>query len=214
MTLARSRRCTRENGCIASVMASDGKHSMVVKVRADDLAKGRRARGRDALRSTNGAPDAPLSNWLAGAPKNGYHARVTVDLPDGKSERRRPPLGTFDKGRAERMKNKIVRELEAGRLVADAKETVHAPETIEVAARAWCEDRKARGVAMASTELGYFEHHVSGLATSGVNEQTEMALSPHHDSDVHRRYSKCLISERGTGFEPATSSLGSWHSTN
>jgi hypothetical protein len=55
---------------------------------------------------------------------------------------------------------KLVGELAAGRLVADARTTAQRPDSVEEAARAWCEARKVRGVAMADTELGYFTHHV------------------------------------------------------
>ena len=90
--------------------------------------------------------------------KNGYHARITIDLPDGTAERRWVPLETFDKARAKRMKDKLVAELEAGNLVADAKATATAAETFEEAVRAWCTLREARGVQL--EELGYFVHHV------------------------------------------------------
>ena len=88
---------------------------------------------------------------------------------------------------------------------------------------------------------------VSALASSGVNEQTAMALANHKDTRIHRRYRlgqivdvpvaalpelgtatpegwvtavanrsrrSELSMERDTRFELATSSLGSWHSTN
>ncbi len=102
---------------------------------------------------------------------DGWHARLTLAvLKDGrpildakgrpKTERRWVKLDTLDKARARRLTTKLVAEIAAGRLVADAKESMRAPETVESAARAWCASRKARGVAMADTELGYFVHHV------------------------------------------------------
>lgn len=95
---------------------------------------------------------------------DGWHARITVDVTnaDGstRQERRRIPLGTHDRQRAKRMLAKLVRELEAGRLVVEAKHEAQKAETVAEAARAWWESRKARAIAMADTELGYLEHHV------------------------------------------------------
>lgn len=91
--------------------------------------------------------------------KNGWHARLTVSV-SGKAQRRWVPLGTFDKGRAKRMVAKLVRELEAGRLVAEATQAARSPETIKVLASAWIDARKARGVQMAENEEGLFENHI------------------------------------------------------
>lgn len=86
---------------------------------------------------------------------------MTVDVGEDKAERRRIPLGTADKRRAARMLAKLVREIEAGRIVADAKDQATQAETLIESIRAWCKDREARGVAMARTELGYAEHHIA-----------------------------------------------------
>ncbi len=51
--------------------------------------------------------------------------------------------------------------LASGTIVADGvrKEAVRV-DTVEQSARDWCKRRKASGVAMADTELGYFVHHI------------------------------------------------------
>ncbi len=97
---------------------------------------------------------------------DGWHARLTVDLiKDGKpvSERRWIKLGTFDKGRAERMKAKLVRELEAGRLVAEAKEQATKPETAGEFATKLFERREREGVVMARDERTYWRKYMAPI---------------------------------------------------
>ncbi len=69
-------------------------------------------------------------------------------------------LDTLDPILARRMLNKYVKLAAAGKYVARDIATAPAQEPFEDTARAWCEARKARGVAMADSELGYFVHHV------------------------------------------------------
>jgi integrase len=95
----------------------------------------------------------------------GWNARVwtVVRAADGteRDERRWVPLETQDKDLAKRKLAKIVGMLASGELVADAAraEAVRV-DTVEVSAREWCKRRKASGIEMADTELGYFVHHV------------------------------------------------------
>jgi site-specific recombinase XerC len=89
-----------------------------------------------------------------------WYARVTIDLPDGTSERRYVCLDTSDKTRAESLKRKLVAEIAAGRVLARAKLAVRVAETVTERADAWCKSREARGVAMVDSERGYFKHHV------------------------------------------------------
>jgi hypothetical protein len=80
---------------------------------------------------------------------------------DQHEERRWIPLETHDRDLAKRKMAKIVAMLERGELVADAApaEAKRAP-TVTEAIRDYCERRKTAGVAMASSELGYAEHHI------------------------------------------------------
>ena len=89
--------------------------------------------------------------------------RMPVKNEDGSEgeERKFFPLDTHDKDLAKRKLAKIVGMLERGELVADAvKREAIGVETVEQSARAWCKRRKEAGVAMADTELGYFENHI------------------------------------------------------
>ena len=95
----------------------------------------------------------------------GWNARVWVDVKDDagtiREDRRWVPLGTHDKDLARRKLAKIVGGLASGELVASAvKQEAMRVDTVEQSARAWCERRKASGVSMADTEIGYFVHHV------------------------------------------------------
>jgi integrase len=88
-----------------------------------------------------------------------YFAKMWITR-DGVSRREYINLGTLDPVLARRKMVKIARMVEEGQLVAEARVQAVAPDTVESAARTWVEAREARAVAMASTELGYFELHV------------------------------------------------------
>jgi hypothetical protein len=90
---------------------------------------------------------------------SGWFAQMWVDR-DGVSRRELIFLGTTDKVIAKRKMATLARGFAEGRIVAELKEAALAPDTVESAARAWVDARKARGVEMADTELGYFVHHV------------------------------------------------------
>lgn len=94
----------------------------------------------------------------------GWNARVWAPVRVGdavREERRWVPLGTHDKDLAKRKLTRIVDMLAKGELVADAApaEAARAP-TVAEAVRDYCKRRKAAGVAMADSELGYAEHHI------------------------------------------------------
>ena len=104
----------------------------------------------------------------------GWNAKVWVTVRDEKGEtqdeRRWVPLGTHDKDLARRKMGSIVAGVANGEIVADAirVEAARVPTVVD-AIRDYCKRRKAAGVAMADTELGYAEHHIirptSAIAT-------------------------------------------------
>jgi integrase len=78
-----------------------------------------------------------------------------------REERRWIPLETHDRDLAKRKMAKIVDMLARGELVADAAPAeAKRVSTVTEAIRDYCERRKTAGVAMASSELGYAEHHI------------------------------------------------------
>jgi hypothetical protein len=81
---------------------------------------------------------------------------------NGTCERRWVPLKTFDRALAGRMKDKIVAELTAGRVRRRGKAQAVVPETFRTAALRYCDERAARGVAMADNERGLLQNHVLG----------------------------------------------------
>ncbi len=95
-----------------------------------------------------------------------WFARVTVDLPDGKTERRRIPLETKDKAKAERLLKKLMAELAAGRLVAQAKADVTKPETFAGYVDGWLSKRDAQGVKMVKDERTLLKLHILPLLGS------------------------------------------------
>ena len=64
------------------------------------------------------------------AKPSGLFARLWVKLEDGTEERRWFNLETKDRAKAKRVLAKLVAEIEAGRLVADAREVIAAPEPL------------------------------------------------------------------------------------
>ena len=98
-------------------------------------------------------------------PTTGWNAKVWVTVRDEKGDaqddRRWVPLGTHDKDLARRKMESIVAGVASGDIVADAMkvEAVRVPTVVD-SIRDYCKRRKAAGVAMADTELGYAEHHI------------------------------------------------------
>ncbi len=106
--------------------------------------------------------------------KSGWFARITVDV-GCKSERRWFPLGSFDKEKARRVLAKLVRELDAGRLVAEANETAHAADTVADLAWPWNERREADGVVMAHDEATHLREYILPELGSHRPEQIRRA---------------------------------------
>ena len=95
---------------------------------------------------------------------DGYHLRLLVERPheDGsvKLVRKRIPLATFDKSRAQRMQRKLVADVEAGIIVVDESPEIDGRETFREFAAAHVATRKVRGVAMAQDEAINLTKHV------------------------------------------------------
>ncbi len=102
------------------------------------------------------------SGSLQWRPK-GWHAQLTIDLPEGRTTRRLVDLETRDKGRAGRMVAKLVAELAAGRLVLDDVGTARTVETCEDLATLFCDQRQALGVVMARDERANFREHITPI---------------------------------------------------
>jgi integrase len=90
---------------------------------------------------------------------SGFYARMWITR-DGVERREFVNLETRDRTLAKRKMAKIQAMLDAGELVADAKASVQAQETVASYARSWWERREAAGVVMARDEKHNLEAHV------------------------------------------------------
>jgi integrase len=98
----------------------------------------------------------------------GYFAKVTVDVvgEDGvaRPERRTINLETQDRGVAKRKLAKLVRELNAGHIVADAKKEIAKPVTVaEYVADTFIPRRERREIAGLPSDRSMLKHHVLPL---------------------------------------------------
>lgn len=130
---------------------------------------------------------------------NGWHARLTADVvqPNGScvSERRWVPLGTNDKARARRLMDKLVREIDAGRLVADAKDVVEKPDTVRDYAKSWCDRREAQGIRMVPDERSYLARNIlPHIGTMALAEVRPTNIRHVLDDGVRAGYSRETVS--------------------
>ncbi len=89
-----------------------------------------------------------------------YFVRLTIDLPGGKTKRKRCWLKTSDEKRAERLRTDFVALNNAGKLHAEERATVARPETFGTYAEAWLKRREAQGVKMVKDERGYLKRDI------------------------------------------------------
>jgi integrase len=120
---------------------------------------------------------------------SGWFARVWVTR-EGVEKREFINLETTDKATARRKLAKLVTMLASGELVAEARESVTAPETLGSYVESWCQRREAAGIVMARDERHNLTAHV--LPVVGASTPLASFADSHGDEVLEAARDKGL----------------------